>query len=56
MDAYPYCRVGPDGSLTTDGLHRPRFLHLLWDVLQHFSYVEKPDYRGRVFCEFKIGH
>jgi hypothetical protein len=56
MDAYPYCRVGLDGSSTTDGLHRPGFLQLLWDVLQRFGYVEKLDYRGRVFREFKIGH
>jgi hypothetical protein len=55
MDAYPYCHVSPDGSLTTDGLHRPEFPGLLWDVLQRFGYVEKPDYRGRVFREFKIG-
>jgi hypothetical protein len=55
MDAYHYCRIGPDGSLTTDGLHRPGFPRLLWDVLQRFGYVEKPDYHNRVFHEFKFG-
>jgi hypothetical protein len=56
MDAYPYCHVGLDGSLTTDGLHRPGFPRPWWDVLQRFGYVEKLDYRSRVFREFKIGH
>jgi hypothetical protein len=56
MDAYPYCRVGPDGLLTTDRLHHPGFPCLLWDVLQRFGYVEKPDYHSRVFRKFKIGH
>jgi hypothetical protein len=55
MDAYPCCHVGPDGLLTTDGLHRPGFPRLLWDVMQRFGYVEKPDYHGRVFHKFKIG-
>jgi hypothetical protein len=54
IDAYPYYHIGPDGSLTTDGLHCLGFPRLLWDVLQRFGYVEKPNYRSRVFCEFKI--
>jgi hypothetical protein len=41
--------------LTTDGLHRPGFPRLLWDVLQPFGYVEKADYHGHVFREFNIG-
>jgi hypothetical protein len=43
------------GSLTIDGLHRLGFPILLWDVLQLFGYVKKPDYHGRLFHEFKIG-
>jgi hypothetical protein len=56
MDVYSYCRVGQDSLLTTDELHRWGFPLLLWDVLQCFSYVEKPDYYSRGFCEFQIGH
>jgi hypothetical protein len=55
MDAYPYCRVGPNGSLITNGLHHPGFPTLLWNMLQHFDYVEKPAYHGCIFREFQIG-
>jgi hypothetical protein len=54
MDVYPYCHVGPDGSLTTNELHRQGFPRLLWDVLQRFGNMEKLNYRGCVFHEFKI--
>jgi hypothetical protein len=56
MDAYPYCHVGPNSSLTIDRLYRLGFPFLLWDVLQRFSYVENPDYHGHVFHEFHIRH
>jgi hypothetical protein len=56
MDAYRYCCVGPDSSLTTDGLHCPGFPLLLWDVLQSFGYLDKLDYHGRVCHKFQIGH
>jgi hypothetical protein len=27
----------------------------LWDVLQRFGYMKKPNYHSHVFCEFQFG-
>jgi hypothetical protein len=53
MDDYPYATLGADGWLHCDGLHRPGFPTLLWDVLHRFSHMETPMYRefGRGCCE-----
>jgi hypothetical protein len=56
MDNYLHYRVGPDGWLYTDRLHRPGVPRFLWHVFQHFSYEVKPEYRGRATCEFQLGH
>jgi hypothetical protein len=44
-----------DGWLHCDGLHRPGFTTLLWDVLHHFDYKEWPLYRGLTYHEFGRG-
>jgi hypothetical protein len=33
----------------------PRVSRLLWDVLQRFGYMKKPNYHSHVFCEFQFG-
>jgi hypothetical protein len=56
MDDYPYATLGADGWLRCDGLHRPRFLTLLRDVLHRFGHTGTPMYRGRPYHEFRRGH
>ena len=51
MDDYPYCELGDDGWLRTDGLHRQGFPMLLWDALLRFGYEDAPIYRGRMYRE-----
>jgi hypothetical protein len=55
MDDYPYATLGADGWLRCDGLHRPGFLTLFWDVLHCFSHTETPAYRCRPYREFGRG-
>jgi hypothetical protein len=55
MDDYPYANLGADGWLCCDGLHRPSFLTLLWDMLHHFGHTGTPTYRGRTHHEFGCG-
>jgi hypothetical protein len=56
MDDYPYATLGADGWFHCDGLHRPGFPTLLWDVLHRFDYVGLPAYRGRSYHQFRLGH
>jgi hypothetical protein len=56
MDDYPYATLGADGWFRCDGLHRPRFPALLWDVLHRFGYTGLPVYRGHPYCQFGLGH
>jgi hypothetical protein len=44
MDDNPYATLGADGWFRCDGLHRPGFLTLLWDVLHRFGYMGLPAY------------
>jgi hypothetical protein len=55
MDDYPYTTLGADGWFRCDGLHRPGFPTLLWDVLHRFSYTGLPTYRGRPYHQFSLG-
>jgi hypothetical protein len=55
MDDYPYATLKVDGWLRCDGLHRPSFLTLLWDVLHHFGHTGTPAYRGCPYHEFRHG-
>jgi hypothetical protein len=55
MDIYPCATLGADGWLRCDGLHRPGFLTLLWDVLHHFDYTRTPAYSGYLYHEFRCG-
>jgi hypothetical protein len=55
MDDYPYAALGADGWFRCDGLHRPGFPTLLWDVLHRFGYVGLPAYRGRLYRQFGLG-
>jgi hypothetical protein len=55
MDDYPYATLGADGWFHCDGLHRPRFPTLLWDVLHCFGYTGLPAYRGRPYRQFGQG-
>jgi hypothetical protein len=52
MDDYPYVTLGADGWFRCDGLHRPGFPTLLWDVLHRFGYTGFPAYRGHPYCQF----
>jgi hypothetical protein len=56
MDDYPYATLGADGWFRCDGLHRPGFPSLLWDVLHRFSYTGIPVYRHRPYRQFGLGH
>jgi hypothetical protein len=55
MDDYPYTTLRADGWFRCDGLHRPGFPTLLWDVLHHFDYTGSPSYHGRPYYEFGRG-
>jgi hypothetical protein len=56
MDDYPYATLGADGWFRCDGLHRPGFPTLLWDVLHRFGYTGLLTYRGRPYRQFGLGH
>jgi hypothetical protein len=56
MDDYPYATLGADGWFRCDGLHRPSFPTLLWDVLHRFGYTGIPAYRSRPYHQFRLGH
>jgi hypothetical protein len=45
MDDYPYATLRADGWFRCNGLHRPVFPTLLWDVLHYFGYEGTPAYR-----------
>jgi hypothetical protein len=53
MDDYPYATLDADGWLYCDGLHRPGFPTLLWDVLHRFGCTETPVSHGCLYCEFR---
>jgi hypothetical protein len=55
MDDYPYATLRADIWLCCDGLHRPGFLTLLWDLLHRFGYTGLPAYRGRPYCQSRLG-
>jgi hypothetical protein len=55
MDDYPYATLGVDGWLRCDGLHRPGFLTLFWDVLHYFGHTGTPAYRGCSYRELRRG-
>jgi hypothetical protein len=55
MDDYPYATLGADRWFRCDGLHRPSFFTLLWDVLHRFGYAGIPTYRGRPYRQFGLG-
>jgi hypothetical protein len=55
MDDYPYATLGANGWFRCDGLHRPGFPTLLWDILHRFGYTGLPAYRGRPYCQFGLG-
>jgi hypothetical protein len=54
MDDYPYATLGADGWFHCDGLHRPGFPTLLWDVLHRFGYTGLPTYRGCPYRQFGL--
>jgi hypothetical protein len=54
MDDYPYATLGADGWFHCDGLHRPGFPTLLWDVLHRFGYTGLPAYRGCPYRQFGL--
>jgi hypothetical protein len=56
MDDYPYATLGADGWFRCDGLHRPGFPTLLWDVLHRFGYTGLPTYRVHPYHQFGLGH
>jgi hypothetical protein len=56
MDDYPYATLGADGWFRCDGLHHLGFPTLLRDMLHHFGYMGFPTYRGRSYCQFRLGH
>jgi hypothetical protein len=55
MDDYPYVTLRADGWLHCDGLHRPGFLAMLWDVLRHFGHTGTPTYHSHPYHEFGHG-
>jgi hypothetical protein len=55
MDDYPYATLGADGWFRCDGLHRPSFPTLLWDVLHRFGYKGTTAYHGRLYHQFGLG-
>jgi hypothetical protein len=54
MDDYPYATLGANGWFCCDGLHRPSFRTLLWDMLHHFGYTGILAYRGRSYRQFGL--
>jgi hypothetical protein len=55
MDDYLYATLGADGWFRCDGLHRPRFPTLLWDVLHRFGYTGTLTYHGHPYHQFGLG-
>jgi hypothetical protein len=55
MDDYPYATLRVNRWFRCDGLHRPGFPTLLWDVLHRFGYTGTPAYDGRPFHQFGLG-
>jgi hypothetical protein len=55
MADYPYATLRADGWFRCDGLHRPSFPTLLWDVLHCFGYMGILAYRGRPYHQFGLG-
>jgi hypothetical protein len=55
VDDYPYATLGADGWFRCDGLHRPGFLTLLWNVLHRFGYTGLLAYHGRPYGQFRLG-
>jgi hypothetical protein len=55
MGDYPYATHEADGWFCCDGLHRPGFPTLLWDMLHRFGYTGIPEYRGRPYRQFGLG-
>jgi hypothetical protein len=56
MDDYPYATHGADRWFRCDGLHRPGFPTLLWDMLHHFGYTGLPVYHACPYHQFRLGH
>jgi hypothetical protein len=56
MDDYPYTTLRADGWFHCNGLHRPDFPTLLWDVLHRFGYTRTSTYRGLPYHQFGRGH
>jgi hypothetical protein len=56
MDDYPYATLGAGGWFRCDGLHRPGFPTLLWDMLHHFGYTGISAYCGRSYHQFRLGN
>jgi hypothetical protein len=55
MDDYPYVTLRDDGWFCCDGLHRPSFPTLLWDMMHRFGYMGTPTYRGHPYRQFGLG-
>jgi hypothetical protein len=55
MDDYPHAIIGAGGWFCCDGLYRPGFPTLLWDMLHYFGYTGTPAYRGRPYYQFGLG-
>jgi hypothetical protein len=56
MDAYPYATLGANVWFCCDGMQRPSFPTLLWDVLHRFGYTGTLTYHGRPYHQFRRGH
>jgi hypothetical protein len=54
MDDYPYATLRADRWFRCDGLHRPSFPTLLWDVFHRFGYTGIPPYRGCPYHQFRL--
>jgi hypothetical protein len=55
MDDYPYATLGADGWFCCDGLHRPGFPTLHWDVLHRFGYTGISTCHSRPYRQFGLG-
>jgi hypothetical protein len=55
MDDCPYATLGADEWFHYDGLHRPGFPTLLWDVLHRFDYTGIPTYSSHLYHQFRLG-
>jgi hypothetical protein len=54
-DDYPYASLRADRCFRCNGLDRPGFPTLLWDVLHRFGYTGIPAYRGHTYHQFGLG-